>query len=165
MAGYRLRQTVAIVLGLGVVGALLFRTSRPQLLHLGTVSLAQAKNTETGGAAGRNSAPPTVPVSVATVSHADIPVRLNALGSVTAFNTVTVRPRVDGQLMRVLFREGQFVARGDLLAEVDPRPFQVQLEQSEGQLARDQAQLSNARVDLTRYQTLLSQDSIAQQNV
>ena len=67
--------------------------------------------------------------------------------------------------MRVPFREGQFVSRGDLLAEIDPRPFQVQLEQAQGQLARDQAQLANARVDLTRYQTLLSQDSIAQQNV
>ena len=108
---------------------------------------------------------PAVPVAVGTVSRTDVPVRLSALGSVTAFNTVTVRPRVDGQLMRVLFREGQFVTRGDLLAEIDPRPFQVQLEQAQGQLARDQAQLANARVDLTRYQTLLSQDSIAQQNV
>jgi multidrug efflux system membrane fusion protein len=67
--------------------------------------------------------------------------------------------------MRVTFREGQYVARGDLLAEIDPRPFQVQLEQAEGQLAKDQAQLANARVDLTRYQTLLSEDSIARQNV
>jgi multidrug efflux system membrane fusion protein len=67
--------------------------------------------------------------------------------------------------MRVVFREGQFVNRGDLLAQIDPRPFQVQLEQAEGQLARDQAQLANARVDRARYQTLWSQDSIARQNV
>jgi membrane fusion protein, multidrug efflux system len=110
-------------------------------------------------------APPVVPVSVATVSRMDVPVRLSALGSVVAFNTATIRSRVDGQLMRVAFREGQFVRRGDLLAEIDPRPFRVQLEQAEGQLARDRAQLANARVDLTRYQTLLREDSIAHQNV
>jgi multidrug efflux system membrane fusion protein len=109
--------------------------------------------------------PPAVPVAVAAASREDVPVRLDALGSVTAFNTVTVRPRVDGQLMRVLFREGQFVRRGDLLAEIDARPFQVQLEQARGQLAHDQAQLANARVDLARYQKLLSEDSIARQNV
>jgi membrane fusion protein, multidrug efflux system len=110
-------------------------------------------------------AAPSIPVAVATVSRADVPVRLSALGAVTAFNTVTVRPRVDGQLMRVAFHEGQFVKQGDLLAQIDPRPFQVQLEQAEGQLSRDQAQLANARVDLTRYQTLWGQDSIARQNV
>jgi multidrug efflux system membrane fusion protein len=116
-------------------------------------------------APARSTASPAVPVAVATVSRADVPIRLGALGSVTAFNTVTVRPRVDGQLIAVSFREGQFVKQGDQLAQIDPRPFQVQLEQAEGQLARDQAQLSNARVDLTRYQTLWSEDSIAQQNV
>ncbi len=113
----------------------------------------------------RSAAPPAVPVAVATVGRQDLPVRLSALGSVVAFNTVTVRPRVDGQLMRVLFREGQFVKQGEVLAEIDPRPFQVQLEQAQGQLARDQAQLANARLDLTRFQTLWSQDSIARQNV
>jgi membrane fusion protein, multidrug efflux system len=106
-----------------------------------------------------------VPVSVATASRVDLPVRLSALGSVTAFNTVTVRPRVDGLLVRVAFREGQFVRQGDVLAQIDPRPFQVQLEQAQGQQARDQAQLANARVDLDRFQTLWSQDSIARQSV
>jgi len=137
------------IVGVALLGVVLVHTSR-------TPAAAPARNA---------SVPPAVPVSVATASRTDLPVRLTALGSVTAFNTVTVRPRVDGQLMRVLFQEGQFVQKGELLAEIDPRPFQVQLEQAEGQLARDQAQLANARVDLTRYETLLSEDSIARQNV
>lgn len=127
-------------------------------------SVSGGARNETGHGTERAAAP-AVPVAVATASRADVPVRLSALGSVVAFNSVTVRPRVDGQLMRVLFREGQFVRSGDLLAEIDPRPFDVQLQQAEGQLARDQAQLANARVDLARYQTLLDEDSIARQNV
>jgi len=110
-------------------------------------------------------APAAVPVSVATASRMDVPVRLSALGSVAAFNTVTVKSRVDGQLMDVLFHEGQMVQQGDVLAQIDPRPFQVQLEQANGQLAKDEAQLTNARVDLDRYQTLWSEDSIAKQNL
>jgi membrane fusion protein, multidrug efflux system len=106
-----------------------------------------------------------VPVGVATAVKQDIPVRISALGSVTPYNTVTVRPRVDGQLMEVGFQEGQYVKKGDLLAVIDPRPFQVQLEQAEGQLAKDQSQLANAKVQLARYQLLLSQDSIAKSNV
>ena len=115
--------------------------------------------------AQRRPANPAVPVGVAAASRQDVPVRISALGSVTPFNTVTVRPRVDGQLMRVGFQEGQFVRKGDLLAEIDPRPFQVQLQQAEGQLARDESQLANARTQLARYQLLLSQDSIARSNV
>src|SRR6185436_73716 len=102
---------------------------------------------------------------IAPVRTADFIVYLNALGNVTPRSTVTVHPRVDGQLARVLFREGQMVKAGDVLAEIDPRPFEVQVTQAQGQMARDQAQLANAQIDLERYKTLLAQDSIAQQQV
>jgi len=119
------------------------------------------------GGGGRGGADPrtVMPVAVGTARTADFIVWLNALGNVNARSTVTVRPRVDGHLARVLFREGQIVKAGELLAEIDPKPFEVQVTQANGQLARDQAQLANARVDLARYQTLLKQDSIAQQQV
>jgi multidrug efflux system membrane fusion protein len=95
----------------------------------------------------------------------DMPVYLNGLGSVLAFQTVSVRSRVDGQLLSVAFQEGQLVHQGELLAEIDPRPFQVQLEQAQGQLAKDQAGLKNALLDLARYQALLSNDAISGQQV
>jgi multidrug efflux system membrane fusion protein len=109
--------------------------------------------------------PPFQPVSAATVQKADMPVYLKALGTVTASSTVTVRSQVGGQLIRLHFKEGQVVEKGDLLAEIDPRPFQVQLMQAEGQLARDEELLRNAEADLARYKVLLSQDSIAVQQV
>lgn len=102
-------------------------------------------------------------VAVETVLQADFPVYLNGLGTVTALRTVTVRPRVDGELVKVVFTEGQMVKEGELLAEIDPRPFQIQLQQAEGQLLRDEALLRNAEIDRARYQTLLEQDSIAAQ--
>lgn len=106
-----------------------------------------------------------VAVAVAPVMQQDAPLQLGALGTVTATNTVTVHSRVDGQLMALHFEEGQLVQKGQLLAELDPRPFQAALTQAEGQLMHDQALLQNARLDLTRYQQLLAQNSIAKQQV
>ncbi len=114
---------------------------------------------------GRGAGGGAVSVAVAPALKQNVPYYLSGLGSVTPFNTVTVKSRVDGQLEKVHFTEGQFVREGDLLAEIDPRPFQVALEQMEGQLARDQAQLNNARVDFARYDQLHKEGVVAQQQV
>jgi multidrug efflux system membrane fusion protein len=116
-----------------------------------------------GGPRGPGAGPTPVVATVAT--QGDIDVIVNGLGTVTPLRTVTVKTRVDGELMRVLFDEGQLVKAGQLLAEIDPRAFQVQLQQAEGQLARDRALLENAKLDLERYNTLFQQDSIAKQQV
>jgi len=117
----------------------------------------------TAGAQGGVPVPARVPVVAAAVRTRDVGVYLNGLGSVIPLNTVTVRTRVDGELVAVRFQEGQIVGSGDLLAEIDPRPFEAQLTQFEGQLERDQALLDNARLDLDRYQVLVQQDSVPRQ--
>ncbi|WDZ94875.1 MdtA/MuxA family multidrug efflux RND transporter periplasmic adaptor subunit [Herbaspirillum sp. WKF16] len=118
-----------------------------------------------GGPGGPGGFAQTMPVGVAKARVQNVDVYLNGLGSVTPTATATVRARVDGQLMKLHYTEGQLVKSGDLLAEIDPRPLQVAVTQAEGQLARDRALLNSARLDLKRYQTLLSQDSIASQQV
>ncbi|KQU80909.1 MULTISPECIES: MdtA/MuxA family multidrug efflux RND transporter periplasmic adaptor subunit [unclassified Rhizobacter] len=117
-----------------------------------------------GGAAGRRGAGATT-VGVATAAQAELPVLIEALGTVTPAATVTVRPQVSGVLTKVAFKEGQVVKKGELLATIDARPFEMALLQASGQRLRDEAQLDAARVTLKRYQTLLSQDSIARQDV
>jgi len=118
------------------------------------------------GAGGRGDpSARALPVVAAPARKGAIDVYINALGTVTPRNVVVVHTRVDGELMRVAFKEGQLVKAGDLVAEIDPRPFQVQLTQAVGQMAKDQALLKNAQLDLERYQTLLAQDSISKQQV
>ncbi len=118
-----------------------------------------------GGAGGNRRGAPATTVGVATAEKADIPVTLEALGTVTAAATATVRPQVSGILQKVLFKEGQMVKAGQVLAQIDPRQFEMSLLQASGQRQRDEAQLDNAKLTLERYNTLLKQDSIARQDV
>ena len=106
---------------------------------------------------------PPQPVGVAVIDRSDIRIVLDALGTVTPLATVTVKTQIAGQLTRIAFQEGQLVKKGDFLAQIDPRPYQVTLEQAEAALARDQATLKGAEADLARYRKLAAQDSVARQ--
>src|SRR5579862_337046 len=115
--------------------------------------------------AGRFAGGGPMPVVGAQAHAGDMPITLIGLGTVTPLATVTVQSQISGQIVRIAFKEGQTVKAGDPLVQIDPRPYQVALEQAEGALARDRALLANARIDLARYQTLWSQDSIAEQQL
>ena len=117
-----------------------------------------------GGQLRKGGTPP-VAVTVETVQKKDVAIELSALGTVTSASMVAVRSRVDGQLEKIYFSEGESVKQNQLLAELDPRPYQATLTQTQGQLLRDQALLKNAQADLVRYKQLLAQDSIAVQQV
>jgi multidrug efflux system membrane fusion protein len=130
----------------------------------GKPGTAPAPAAAAGGAAGgARRGPGTIPVVAARSKKGDISVYLEALGNVTPLNTVTIKSRVDGQLMEVKYKEGDIVKQGAPLVEIDTRPYQVALEQAQGQLARDQALLDNANVDLSRYAGLLKQNAIPEQ--
>src|SRR6266850_1611405 len=158
--GHRWLWIVALAV-LIAVGFWYFRGSRSSTEAQGPGGGAGKGQGRQGAGAGGF----VVPVVVASAQRGDLPVYFNGLGTVTAFNTVTVRSRVDGQLISVAFKEGQFVHEGDLLAQIDPRPFQVQLEQALGQLAKDQAQLRDAEVNLERFKLLFKEGVIAQQQL
>ncbi len=115
--------------------------------------------------AGRTGAGAPQPVEVATIGTGDIDLVLTGLGAVTPLATVTAKTQINGQLQQIAFTEGQLVRKGDFLAQIDPRPYQVALEQAQGTLAHDQALLAQSKADNTRYQTLNKQDSIARQQV
>lgn len=153
---------VVIVLLLAVVGGAAWRiASRPAAQEHGGRFGRHGRH----GGFGMGAANRTIPVQAATVKTGDLHLYIDGLGTVTAANTAVVKSRVDGQLLRYYVRDGQTVKAGALLAEIDPRPYQVQLAQAEGQLAKDTAALKNAELDLARYRTLLAEDSIARQQV
>jgi multidrug efflux system membrane fusion protein len=138
---------VVLLLAGGLVAWLLYRAQQPQ---------APAGRLQSSGA---------TPVGTARVEKGDMPVVLSALGTVTPLAMVTVKTQIAGQLVEVGYKEGQLVNKGDFLAQIDPRPYQVALAQAEGQLAKDQAALKNAETDLGRYRTLVAQNSIARQTL
>src|SRR5271165_3097453 len=136
----RLRWLFWVLLALAIIGAVVWYYPRPE---------SQPK------AGGRSQFGGPVPVGVATVQKGDMPVTLTGLGTVTPLATVTVKTQINGQLTEVGFTEGQLVKKGDFLAQIDPRPYQAALQQTEGQLIHDQGLLDEARMDLTRYQDLV----------
>jgi multidrug efflux system membrane fusion protein len=144
----------------GVAGYAVWRAGQPIVAARRTGGAAGP-----GGAPGRGGGPVALPVVVANVARASLPVYLNGLGNVSAFYTVTVKSRVDGQLMKVDFKEGDLVKEGQVIAEIDPRPYQVQLEMGQAALAHDQALLNNAKMDLDRYGKLVETGLIPSQQV
>jgi multidrug efflux system membrane fusion protein len=150
-----------VVIG-GFSGYAVWRAGQPAALARGQTN-TNPGGTGRGGSRGGGAG--IVPVVVTKVTRSSIPVYLNGLGNVTPYYTVTVKSRVDGQLMKVDFNEGDFVKEGQTLVEIDPRPYQVQLQQYEGQLIRDQAILDNDKIDLVRYQGLLKLNAIQEQQV
>jgi multidrug efflux system membrane fusion protein len=134
-------------------------------LMIGLLAYLRHKQASAAGGPGRNGQNGPVAVSVATASTGDIQLRIPALGTVTPLATVTVRTQISGVLQKVLFTEGQTVHQGDSLAQIDPRPYEAALQQMQGNLRRDQALLADAKLDLKRYEGLVKEDSIAEQQL
>ena len=163
---HRGRNIALIVLALLILGFVLWRWhpwGSPDGASAPGASGTHSGRAGRGGPGGMANMPQ--PVHVATATQGEMPVVLTALGTVTPLASVTVLPQLSGILQDVYFKEGQMVKKGDLLAQIDPRPYQISLDNAQGTLARDEALLQTARLDLKRYQTLLAQDSIASQQV
>lgn len=133
------------------------------ILGLVLIGLGARWLSQRGG--GESRGRPAAAVNVEKATRQDMPVSVTALGTVQPIVTATVRPQLSGVLFKLFFQEGQIVRQGQVLAQIDPRPYQLALAQARANLARDEAQLRSARLDLTRYETLLKQDSIARQQV
>src|SRR6266404_5236776 len=162
--GHRWLWIVALAVVIAV-GFWYFRGSRSSTEAQGPGGPGGAAAGKGQGRQGAGAGGFVVPVVVASAQRGDLPVYFNGLGTVTAFNTVTVRSRVDGQITKINFQEGQFVHQGQDLVDIDSRPFQVQLEQAEGQLAKDQAQLRDVQVNYERFQLLYKEGVIPKQQV
>lgn len=148
-----------VLIAAGVTAYLLFlRPKQPS-------SQPSNASTPSGAGGGRARGGGIAPVVAVKATRGDIGVYVNGLGAVTPIYTVTVRTQINGYLMNALYKEGQTVHQGDLLAQIDQRPYEVQLEQAEGNLAKDRATLNNARVDLQRYQTLLTHNAVPEQTL
>src|SRR5580658_5372267 len=143
----------------GVAGYTVWRAGKTTAPQAGNKGKGGGRRNGGGGGLG------PVPVVVAKAARASVPFYLNGLGNVVAFYTVTVKSRVDGQLMKINFNEGDLVKQGQLLIQIDPRPYQVQLEQAQGTLAHDQALMDDAKLDLARYTALLEEDAIPKQQL
>src|SRR5499427_6646101 len=155
------RWGIFVVVLLVVAGGWWYLRSRGNQQSNNASAGVSANSARLGGAPENG----VVPVVVATAHRGDLPVYFKGLGNVTAFNTVTVRSRVDGQIVKINFTEGQYVKEGDSLVEIDPRPFQVQLQQAQGQLAKDEAARKDAQVNLDRYQLLFKEGVVPRQQV
>lgn len=144
-------------------GRVILTTCVILLLLAGIVWWTRQQSAPPQAGGGRNAAP--MSIVPATVGKGDIGVSLNALGTVTSLATVTIRSQISGYLMKIDFKEGEEVKKGDLIAEIDSRPYEATLAQAKGQLARDEAQLKGAQVDLTRYQNLATQNAVPHQQL
>ena len=158
------RWVRAIVVVIATLAAFWFWQNRSEPQSTAPGATGQAKPTAGTGRRGMRSGP-LAPVQAATATEQAVPRYLTGLGTITAANTVTVRSRVDGQLLALHFQEGQQVKAGDLLAEIDPSQFKVALAQAQGVLAKDKATLANARRDLARYQQLVKSNLVSRQEL
>ncbi len=161
---YKSRWVIVIVVVIAAIAAFWFWQGRNEPQSAAPGAAKQAQQPPAGGRRGMRSGP-LAPVQAATAVEQAVPRYLTGLGTITAANTVTVRSRVDGQLMALHFQEGQQVKAGDLLAEIDPSQFKVALAQAQGQLAKDKATLANARRDLARYQQLAKTNLVSRQEL